>query len=87
MISERISDDIPPQMKILNMVIPILMLLTFFFQKDRENVLCCAYTSSGCQLHKTACQLHIFSCQLEKRRYVMTSGLRQYIAGYTVANL
>ena len=25
MISERISDDIPPQIKILNMVIPILM--------------------------------------------------------------
>ena len=25
MISRRISDDIPPQMKILNMVIPILM--------------------------------------------------------------
>ena len=25
MISERISDDIPPQMKVLNMVIPILM--------------------------------------------------------------
>ena len=25
MISERIYDDIPPQMKILNMVIPILM--------------------------------------------------------------
>ena len=25
MISEHISDDIPPQMKILNMVIPILM--------------------------------------------------------------
>ena len=25
MISERISDDIPPVMKILNMVIPILM--------------------------------------------------------------
>ena len=25
MISERIFDDIPPQMKILNMVIPILM--------------------------------------------------------------
>ena len=25
MISERISDDIPPQMKISNMVIPILM--------------------------------------------------------------
>ena len=27
MISERISDDIPPQMKILNMVIPILIRL------------------------------------------------------------
>ena len=38
-------------------------LLTFSFQKDSENVLCCAYTSSGCQLHKTACQLHIFTCQ------------------------
>ena len=25
MISERISDDIPPQMKILNMIIPIFM--------------------------------------------------------------
>ena len=25
MISERISDDIPPHMKLLNMVIPILM--------------------------------------------------------------
>ena len=33
-------------------------LLTFSFQKDSENVLCCAYTPSGCQLHKTACQLH-----------------------------
>ena len=30
MISERISDDIPPQMKILNMVIPILMLFCSF---------------------------------------------------------
>ena len=39
------------------------VLLNFFLQKDSENVLCCAYTSSGCQLHKTACQLHIFTCQ------------------------
>ena len=31
--------------------------------KDSENVLCCTYTSSGSQLHKTACQLHIFTCQ------------------------
>ena len=36
-------------------------LLTFLF-KDSENVLCWAYTSRGCQLHKTACQLHIFTC-------------------------
>ena len=41
-------------------------LLTFFLQKVSEDVLCCAYTSSGCQLHKTACQLHIFTCQPTK---------------------
>ena len=29
MISERISDDIPPQMKILNMVIPLQFELKF----------------------------------------------------------
>ena len=39
------------------------VLLTFSIQKDSENVFCCAYTSCGCQLHKTACQLHIFTCQ------------------------
>ena len=34
MISERKSDDIPPQMKILNMIIPILMhYLHFPFKK------------------------------------------------------
>ena len=38
-------------------------LSTFSLQKDSENVLCCAYTSSVCQLHKTACQLHILTCQ------------------------
>ena len=38
-------------------------LSTFSLQKDSENVLCCAYTPSGCQLHKTACQLQIFTCQ------------------------
>ena len=36
-------------------------LLTFSLQKDSKNVLCCAYTSSGCQMHKTACHLHIFT--------------------------
>ena len=38
-------------------------LLTLSLQKYSENVLCCAYTPSSCQLHKTACQLHIFTCQ------------------------
>ena len=38
-------------------------LLNFSHKKDSESVLCSAYTSSGCQLHKTACQLHIFTCQ------------------------
>ena len=52
-------------------------LLTFSLQKDSENVLCCTYTSCGCQLHKTN----------EKLRYVMMSGIRQYITGYTAANL
>ena len=33
MISERISDDIPPQIKILNMVIPILMHFCSFVSK------------------------------------------------------
>ena len=37
--------------------------LTSSLQEDSENVLCCAYTSSGCQLHVTVCQLHIFTCQ------------------------
>ena len=50
-------------MKILNIVIPILMHYNIFLQNDSENLLCYAYTSSGCQLHKTACQLHIFTCQ------------------------
>ena len=63
-------------------------LLTLFLQKYSENALCCAYTSSGCQLHKTACQLHIFTCQPMKSDVTyLTSGFRQYIAGYTVANL
>ena len=62
--------------------------LTFSLQKDSENVLCCTYTSSGCQLHRTALPAaYIHLSTNEKRRYVMTSGLRQYIAGYTVANL
>ena len=54
-------------------------LLTFSLQKDSENVLCCAYTSAAASCTKPLAN--------EKRNYVMTSGFRQYIAGYTVANL
>ena len=57
MIFERISDDIPPQMKILNMVIPILMNYCSFTSNwciashlmlhvTQRNV-----TSSNCFLH------------------------------------
>ena len=35
MISDRIYDDIPPQMKNLNMVIPILMYFLSFTQKRK----------------------------------------------------
>ena len=88
MISERISDDIPSQMKILNMVIPILMhykhfpfkktLKMYFFAPKHPAAASCIKPLASC----------IYSLSTnEKRRYVMTSGLRQFIAGYTVANL
>ena len=35
MISERISDDIPPQMTNLNMVIPILMYFLIFTHQNQ----------------------------------------------------
>ena len=66
MISERISDNIPPQMKILNTVISYPhsnAQVAFLVKNDRENVVYVAPTSSGCQLHKTARKLHIFTFQ------------------------
>ena len=60
MISERISDDIPPQMKILNMVISILMHYLHFFKKTVK-MYYVAPTSSCCQLHKTTHQQYIFT--------------------------
>ena len=44
MISERLSDDIPPQMKILNIVIPILMQMQFHLKLERR------------KLHEVECQ-------------------------------
>ena len=49
MISDRISDDIPPQMKILNMVIPILMLLLQLPLKLKR----CKPHNAAC--HQTIC--------------------------------
>ena len=50
---------VPPQIKKMNMVIPILIhYLTFFLQKDSANVLWCAYVQ-----WLPAHQLHIFTCQ------------------------
>ena len=50
MISESISDDITPQMKILNMVIPIHALLQFRLELERW------------KLHKAAC--HQMRCDV-----------------------
>ena len=84
MISECVSDDIPPQMKILNMVISILngyllsiAQLTYFLQKDSENVVCCVYSQ-----WLPVAQNH-FSAN-EKQCYLMTLSLPQYITGHTL---
>ena len=47
-IFDDVFDDIPSQMKLLKMAIPI----SFFLQKDRENVVCRARAQG---LHKTTC--------------------------------
>ena len=56
-------------------------LLTFSLRKGSENALCCTYTQQSLPA------AYIYLSTNEKWRYLMTSGLRQYIAGYTVANL
>ena len=76
MISKRISDDIPPQRKILNMIIPILMFYYHFPFKKTVKMFFVAPTSNGCQLHKTACQLHIFTCKPMKSDRVLTRILK-----------
>ena len=59
----------------------------FSLQKESENVLCCTYVQwlPAAQNCLPAAYIHLLPN--EKQRYVMTLGLRQYIAGYTVANL
>ena len=62
-------------------------LLTLFLQKDSENVLFAPIRPATPAAYNRLPAAYIHSSTNEKRRYVMTSGLRQYIAGYTVANL
>ena len=62
-------------------------LLTFYLQKDSKN-----FFGSPVRPADASCIKPLASCIFslvnhEKRRYIMTSGSRQYIAGYTVANL
>ena len=87
MISNRIADDITPQMKILNMVIPILMHYQHFPFKKIKKMYCVALirpAAASCINSLPAAYIHLSTNG--KQRYVMTSGFRQYIAGYTVAN-
>ena len=53
LISKRISDDIPPQMKVLNMIISILMQYYYFSFKKTVKMYDNVPMSSGCKLHKT----------------------------------
>ena len=82
------SDEIPPQMKILNMVIPILMnnkhvpfkkTVKMYFVVPKRQWLPAALN------RLPAAYIHLSTN--EKRRYAKMSDLQQYIAGYTVVNL
>ena len=75
MISDSTYDDIPPQMKILNMVIPILMYLLTFTSKTLYFVQNVSFVSDV---------NHYVDQSLAT--LLLTSGFRRYIAGYTVAN-
>ena len=87
MISERISDDIPRQMKILNMVIPILMHYQHFpFKQTVKMYFVAPILPAAASCIKPLAAAYIHLSTNGKRLYVMTSGFRQYIAGYTVAN-
>ena len=87
MISECISDDIPPQMKILNMVIPILMHYYISLKNTVKIYFVAPIRPATSAAYNRLSAAYIHLSTNEKRRYVITSGFRQYIAGYTVANL
>ena len=76
MISERISDDIPPKMKILNMVIPILMhYLHFSFKKTGKMYFNAPIRPAAASCIKPLPAAYIHLSPNDKRCYIMTSGL------------
>ena len=75
MISDRISDDIPPQMKNLNIVIPILM---YFLTINIEKMHCFLRNVSVTSYEK-------HDVNQSQATLLMTLGFRRYIAEYTVA--
>ena len=76
MISDRIYDDIPPQMKILNMVIHILMYFLTF--THRKHFILCKNVSCVSDVN------HYVDQSLAT--LLLAVGFRRYIAVYTVAN-
>ena len=77
MISDRISDDIPPQMKNLNIVIPILM---YFLTINIEKMHCFFFSRN---VSVTSDEKH--DVIQSQATLLMTLGFRRYIAEYTVA--
>ena len=61
--------------------------VTFLFKNDCENVVCWANIQRMSAAFNCPPAAYIHFSANEKRGYAMTSSLRQYIAGYTVANL
>ena len=77
MISDRISDDIPPQMKNSNIVIPILM---YFLAINIEKMHCFFFLPN---VSVTSDEKH--DVNQSQATLLMTLGFRRYIAEYTVA--
>ena len=62
-------------------------LLTFFLQKTAKMYFVVPIRPAAASCIKRLPAAYIHLSTNGKRRYVMTSGFRQFIAGYTVANL
>ena len=74
MISERISDDIPPQMKILNMVIPILMHFCSFKRCKQHNA---ARHLMKCDVINAVKLLPTVYCRIYCRKFLTLSNQKK----------